>query len=192
MRRAAIASGLLLATGCARSIPALVEAATLPAVVVTDPAVDTEPTHADHRPVAGRSTVLLLRDYDPGNPLSLDDERFVKVSIVLPSPFPESGRLALGPGSDVRVVRGGSAWPRDACQSLAAAGGTLRWSPSWRGGFDVELDLLAAGTTGPRDCATRDARLHWQGHVPRRTLAQLTPFQGRVAPGAHIYDETYP
>jgi hypothetical protein len=42
------------------------------------------------------------------------------------------------------------------------------------------------------ECDPLVRRIHWQGHVPRRTLAQLSAFQGRVAPDAHIHDETTP
>jgi hypothetical protein len=200
--RALLALSAVLATtmaaGCAHSLSAVVPSAALLAHVPKggDRERDAANAHVAHHVAPGSGSVLLWRDYDGGGGMVSDDETFRKVSLALPSPLPASGEMALGPASDVRVIVGGSAWPRAACEAKAVRAGTLAWKRRTLGGFhvtlDVEVDLRPVAAGGIHQC-DRTERIRWTGTVPQRRLEELTAFQGgHAGDDGHIYRETYP
>jgi hypothetical protein len=186
-----------LAAGCARDLSAVVDGAAMQAPVPAtgDDRNDAEMAHVAHRIAPGSGTILLLREYDPGSAMAIDDETFRKVTLTLPRPLPESGEIKLDPSSDVRVIEGGSAWPRAACVAKAVRSGRVTWASRWHGALDLTLELdlkLQSVTPGSRSECDREERIRWSGRVPREALDRLTPFQGRVTADVDVYDESYP
>jgi hypothetical protein len=201
MRRAASALiamlAATLAAGCARDLSAVVDGAAMqaPMPATGDAWRDAESAHVAHRVAPGAGTVLLLREYDPGRAWVIDDETFRKVTLELPRPMPESGEITLAPSDDVRVIEGGSSWPRAACVTKSVRAGRVAWSPGRFGAVDLTLELdvvmQSVSPVWPAECS-HEERIHWKGRVPREALGRLSRFQGRVVGDVHVFDETHP
>jgi len=184
-----------LVAGCARDLSAVVDGAAMqpPAPATGDARHDAETAHVAHRITPGSGTILLLREYDPGSAMTIDDEGFRKVTLMLPRPLPESGEITLGPSSDVRVIEGGSSWPRAACVTKSVRAGRVAWLTRWRGTLQLTLELdVAMQPVSPGGECARDERIAWSGRVPRMPLERLSPFQGRVTGDLSVYRETHP
>ena len=136
-----------------------------------------------HQMEAGIGTVVAYRWYSPGSLMTIDDESFEKLTIMIRTDLEEAGTVPLNDTARVVVAysRGGSAWPAGACFGTSTDG-TLRYRrwPFGRIRFDVSLEVKAVS-----------GRTYCDGHIRRslivrpRSLASLSPWLGGC-PAEHI------
>ena len=127
----------------------------------------------------GSTTVLLLREFDPGRFFTKDDEKFKKLSIELPSAG-TGDRFRLGDdGVSVLLTEGSSAW--------APSGGYCSASAGTGEGVIVERDeqrgVIAARLSLVLDC-------EWQ--MPTKEPAQQVRIDGEYEFREIGYDELTP
>lgn len=145
----------------------------------------------------GSSTVLLFREYDPGDHFTIDDEKFEKLTVELPH-VRTGDRFRLG-GEGVRVLltEGASGWAPGGGYCVASTGtgevAIVEHSES-RGVLVARLALVL-------NCESRDRvwkfpvrQVRVDGEYPFRAIAydDLTPWLGRDAATGHGGFAVYP
>ena len=144
-----------------------------------------------HRLKLSPGVVLGYRFYSGGDPLSVDDETYVKITVWLPHELPQTTtEVALGDASRALVIysRGGSAWPERGCSGFVNSGRLRIAAVGKRYSVSVvgRLEHRAVHLEAPH-CTTEPVEVVFEAaEIP---FAQLTPWLGRE--GSHPYDETY-
>jgi len=146
---------------------------------------------AVHRLKRGTGTVFAYRFYSNGSVTAIDDERYRKLTIWVPSGTPQSRvELNLADRASVLVVysHGASAWPRNDCSGYVSSG-LLRMEPRGaRYAMSVHGQLEPRGNGEVwKDCVPQAVDLDFEAGA--LSFERLTPWLGIA--GSHPYDETY-
>jgi len=151
-----------------------------------------EPTGvAAHRLKPASGAVFGYRFFSSGDVLTVDDERYKKLTVWYSGGIPKSlEEITLGDTTRALVIysRGGSAWPESGCSGFVNSG-LLRIDNN-----GARATIGVVGVFEPRgnryeSSSCKAEHLEFTFEASEVQFAQLTPWLGRE--GMHPYNETY-
>jgi hypothetical protein len=174
---------LVLSAGCSTTDLDYIRNATL------SPLNDRVPVRRQNQIEGGDATVLLIREWDPGNPFASDDARYRKLSLQL-SGVAAGAQYRLGDGDTrIRLTAGatGQGAPGWDCIGTSAAGSvSILKEEAAPGRLKADLDITVrcdpvAGVPATDPAEVRFCGKYWFDEIE---FGDLTPWLGATMPPA--------
>lgn len=145
-----------------------------------------------HRLKPGSGTVFAWRFYSNGEPSTIDDEVYRKVTLWIAGPLPTSSTtISLGDESKAVLIscHGGSAWPGGECCGYGTAGSVTLTPSGPRFTITIQADITPTGSSGSPGCVSE--KVDRKFTAKKMAFEDLTPWLGIADPKGRPFHETY-
>ena len=144
-----------------------------------------------HRLSEGTGSVFAYRWYTNGDAMTIDDERFKKITIwisSLPKSFPANYEFDSEKIIKAAYTSGGSAWPSTACSGYIKSGAMSLYKSGSTYTVRIKGTVYPSGSGSYGDYC-KEQEIEYEFSASEIEFSELTPWLGLK--GNHPYAETY-